>query len=600
MYAQLTTRLLSVCLTAALLADTCGTSQKQSQEKVFQATRTGDIDHLDPAVVSSAYACEEIFNVYEGLLQYHYLRQKPEIIPCLAQELPVVSQDGRTYTFKIKRGVLFHDNPCFPEGKGRELTAHDFVYSLMRVADPKVPSPWVDPLLDCVEGLKEWRVAAQTKSEATNYDLPIAGLRAIDRYTFEIKLNKPCPHLLYYLAMPFSVAVPREAVEHYNEAFGNHPVGTGPFVSEEYKSRMKKIVYHKNKKYRKELFPTDGDPVYQHMIDAYGGKPLPLIDKIVTTIITEEQPRWLSFQKGSLDTFDLRGSNNLPQLLHMGDGKGESDLTLQPEYVQKGMKLHLSPGISTSCYIFNNAHKLFKDNVRLRQAISMAFDVQESVKRFSMPGVHVLAQSIIPPALAGYEKDFVNPYRTYNLEKAKRLLAEAGYPNGKGLPKITLDIPPGTSARQKAEFFKSCMAKVGIEIELVSSIFPEMCRRVRQGMTMIHGMAWNADYPDAENFLVLFYRNKGDGLGTFFNNQAYNVLYEKAVRMTASPERTACYRDMNRLIGVMTPVICTDHVRMVHMRHEWLKNYVLTDLTCSTAKYLDIDLAQKSKRIASL
>jgi len=471
-----------------------------AQEKVLLTVSNAQIQGLDPIRVRDNYTVNEATKVYEGLLAYHYLKRPFELIPNLAASMPTVSSDQLVYTFTLCEGVKFHDNPCFPDGKGRELTAHDFVYAFKRLADPKLQSLnfW---LVDSkIKGLNEWR---QRYIDAANVDYTedIPGLQAIDRYTLRFTLTKPYPQFLYALTMVPCYAVAREAVQYYGAEFMNHPVGTGPFMVAAFNPLDTKIVYHKNPTFRDKYFPSEAAQEYKHMlVDA--GKKLPFVDKIVTHILSEEQPRWLKFKKGQVDIIDISRDNIALEVIQ--------DNKLIPALQKKGAQLFSALEIGTNFIVFNNAHPLFKDNLKLRQAMSMAFNGPKYNKLFYQ-GAAMLAQSILPPGLAGYRADYVNPYRTYNLGKAKQYLAEAGYPQGKGLPVLTLEVVTNSTARQKGEFFQKCMQAIGIKIKLVENIFPELVKKIQTEATMLHAITWTVEYPDAENFFQLLYGPKQPG-----------------------------------------------------------------------------------------
>ncbi|MEL7065417.1 MAG: ABC transporter substrate-binding protein, partial [Bacteroidota bacterium] len=271
-------------------------------EKVLEIVLTKKIKSMDPAYAEDRHTAHAVAKVYERLLDYHYLKRPYELMPSLAAALPSVSEDGLTYTFRLKEGVKFHDDPCFPGGEGRELVAEDFVYALKRIADPKVQSICFYMLDGRIKGLNEWR--QKYVDTPADYAAEIEGLKALDKYTLRFTLTKPYPQLPYILAKQFCAAVPQEAVQYYGQEFLNHPVGTGPFCIKEFIAHDNKLVYHRNPKYRTELFPSEAAEELKHLlIDA--GKPLPLVDKIIAHVVTEEQPRWLSFQKGQLDYIEI-------------------------------------------------------------------------------------------------------------------------------------------------------------------------------------------------------------------------------------------------------------------------------------------------------
>lgn len=542
---------------------------RNSNEKVLVTLAEANIKGFDPVRADDVYTTIEVAKVYEGLFEYHYLKEPFQLVPNLAAEMPTVSADGRIYTIKIKKDVQFQDNACFKGGQGRELIAEDFVYSLKRVADPRVQSPWFSLLANKIEGLDAWREKYKD-SASTDYTEVITGLKALDKHTLQITLMKPYPQLLYILAMSFSYAVPREAVAHYGKEFLNHPVGTGPFTLEAFKPQQNKLVYLKN--------PTFRDKRLQ-------GKKLPMVDKIVTHILIEEQPRWLKFQKGKADIIDLARTNIALEVIQNNE--------VVPHLQHKGVQLSHEPEQATSYFVFNNGHELFKNNSKLRQALALAFNREEYNKLF-YKGAAVSAQSTVPPGLAGYQIDYVNPYSTYNLTQAKQLLAEAGYPEGKGLPPIVLDVTANTLSRQKGEFFQKCMAKLGVKVKVVPNIFPELSRKVAQKQTMMHSMSWSGDYPDAENFLDLFYKSDQKvGIGANFSDHEFNTLYERAAVMQPSPTRIALYERLNRIVAEKLPAIYVVHQKHPVFYHGWVKNYRWADCIYGQEQYIDIDLEAK-------
>lgn len=560
-------------------------THQQTNEKVLEIPVTGDVKGMDPAYTADNISCAEVAKVYEGLLTYHYLKRPYELIPNLAAAMPTLSDDQLVYTFKIKQGVKFHDNACFPRGKGRELIAEDFVYSIKRIADPKVQSTGFYLLDGRIKGLNEWR--EKYIDTPADYNEPVEGLQAIDQYTLQFILAKPFPQFLYVLARHFCFAVPQEAVQHYGQEFLNHPVGTGPFIVKEFKPQAREIVYHKNPNFRAKLFPAEASEEFKHLL-ADAGKQLPLADKVVMHIIPEEHPRWLKFQKGQIDYIQVPKDEFAESVTPAKE--------LSPAMQQKEVQLHYGPSLSTYFIAFNHLNPLFRDNLRLRRAMSLAYD-RQSLNELFYHGMSLIAQSIIPPGLAGYRSDYANPYGTYDLASAKQLLAEAGYPAGKGLPTITLDTSNSTTHRQIAEHFARCMEKLGIKIEVITNPWPALLKKVDQSKsTMLHTMGWTPAYPDAEHMLQTLYGpHKALGSnGSNFDDPEYDVLYEQVSVMPDSPARRKLYEKMNQLAAEKVPLIYmihkTDHV----LHHSWLQNYVLSDFDYhGQEQYLNIDVDKK-------
>lgn len=568
------------------------TKSKNVNEKSLHITVQSRIKGMDPINTGDTYSSTEVARVYEGLLQYHYLKRPYELEPNLAESMPEVSDDGLTYTFKLKKGVMFHDNKCFEGGKGRELTAEDVVFSIMRLADPRNNAIgwWI--LDGKVVGLNEWR-DEQKKLNKTNYSAKVEGLKAVDKYTVQFKLTEEFPQFLYALPMSYTMIVAKEAVDFYGEEFLNNPVGTGPFMTDTF-TQSTKIVYKKNPKYRKEVYPSEGMPEDKEkgLLDD-AGKTLPLAEKIVVHIQPESQPRWLAFEKGKTDFLTIP-KDNFQSVVTPGK-------TITDAYAKKGIELQINPDLDVTYISFNHENELFKNNVKLKQAMSLAYNnVRANELFYNNRGI--LAQTPIPPGIQGYDKNYVNPYMAYDLEKAKKLLAEAGYPKGKGLPVITYDTASSTVQRQMGEYFKKQMAEIGINVDVVTNTWPQLTEKVHKRKTMTYGMAWLGDYPDAENFLQLLYGpNSSPGPnGSNFNDPGFNKLFKKATKMQPSPERAKLYMEMAQKYSEKVPWILGVHRTSFVVKHGWLKNYKFSTFNYGNSKYFDVDLEVKKKNIEKL
>ena len=529
------------------------------------------------------YSNREIAKIYEGLLAYHWLKMPYELIPNLAEAMPEVSKDGLTYTFKIRKGVLFQDDAAFPGGKGRELEASDFVYSLKRLADSKNQATgwWV--LDGKLKGLNEWRTKNE-KLPATNYDEEVEGLKAVDKYTLQFILAKPFPQFLYSLAMGFTAVVSKEVVAKYGKEFINHPVGTGPYVLPKF-DQGKRITYTKNPTFREKFYPSDASPEFQHLLgDA--GKKLPLVDKVIVNVMVESQPAWLKFNKGEIDYYGVPKDNFATAV---------KDNKISPELGNKGISLTISPQLDVTYTGFNFDNKLFH-NTKLRRAMYLAYDEAKANTLF-YNNTAFPAQSIIPPGIAGNIKDYKNPFKGPNIELAKKTLAEAGYPEGKGLPEIIYDIPDSTTSRQMGEYFQKQMEQIGIKIKISASPWPEFQAKLKKRSGQMFGIAWGADYPDAENFLQLYYGpNSAPGANSQnYNDPQFNKDFEKAVKLQDSPERTAMYEKLNKFLAEEVVSLFGVHRQAYTLQSGWLRNYHNSDLHSDNVQYLNIDSAKKEE-----
>lgn len=573
-----------IVFSSLILVSACSKNQDLS-ERVLRVTAPSDIKGFDPMMASDVGSAAQIAKVYEGLLSYHWLKVPFELVPNLAESMPEISKDGMTYIFKIRKGVRFQDDPAFPGGKGRELEAADFVYSIKRHADTKNQSTgwWVfDGKL---KGLNEWR-SKYEKLPAANYDEEVEGVRALDKYTLQLKLAKVFPQFMYALAMPFSYVVAKEVVTKYGKEFINHPVGTGPYVLPSFENR-KHLVFTKNPTFREKFYPTEASPEYKEMlVDA--GKKLPLVDKVVVDVMVESQPSWLKFNKGETDYLYIPKDNYNAAI---------SGNKLSKDLQDKGMFLKVTPGLDVYFIGFNFENKIFQ-NVNLRRAMSLAFDAKQANELF-YNNTGFPAESVAPPGIAGNDPAFKNPWRGPNVDQAKKYLAMAGYPEGKGLPELTLDTFSSTSARQKAEFFQKQMEKIGIKIKVVTNLSPELQAKIKRRSTMLIDYGWIGDYPDTENFLQIFYGpNSSPGANSSnYNNPKFNKQYEIVSKMQDSPERTALYTKLNQYLANEAVAIFTVHTQSYMLQQKWVKNYHDSDFIFDFHQYLNIDQNEKAEAL---
>ena len=571
------------------------TRQSEEVEKTLHLAGTAKVKGMDPIFSNDSASMKEISKIYEGLLEYHYLKRPYALAPNLAESMPTVSPDGMTYTFKIRKGVFFHPDKAFPDGQGKELTAEDFVYSIKRLADPKLQGRGWWLLNEKIQGLNQWR-DKYSELPKTDYSEEVAGLKALDKYTLQFKLAKPFPQFLYALAMPFTFAVSKEVVEHYGKEFLNHPIGTGPFLLPIFRQQSNKIIYTKNPHYRKKTFPCESPPQYKYITDEYCNRSLPLVEKIIVSIMVESQPRWLNFQKGKIDYIDIPKDNFASTI---PDAKN-----LSPQYAQKGISLVVAPSLDVTYIAFNHDLKLFQ-NLNLRRAMSLAYNIHTYNKLFNN-NTGIPAQSVVPPGIAGHLKDYKNPFqgegKPENIKKAKELLAQAGHPNGKGLPTITYDCSNSSTARQEGEYFQKQMESLGIKIKVIQNTWPQLLKKITSRQIMTVGIGWSADYPDAENFLQLLYgANRSPGPNNSgYDDTQFNKLFRQSAIMQDSPARTALYEKLNRMVADVMPWIFRTHRQSYTLKHKWLKNYIPTDFESGTELYLDVDTTLKKSYLKKL
>jgi oligopeptide transport system substrate-binding protein len=566
---------------------------------------------LDPQVSYDTIGHSIISLVYECLLQYHPFKVDPyELNPCLVEEMPTrqKNKDGtESYLFHLKKGVYFHDDPCFinTNGKGRELTSEDIAYTFKRLADPKVECPVLATLQEYVIGLKEAYDEAQGKG-SFDYSKPLKGIEVINPYEFRIHLSKTYPQILYWLAMPFTAPVPREAVEFYDgkdhygvgrDLFKFHPVGTGPFrmVKWEKKLRMQMV---RHERYIATTFPMDGwAPEDENRFRPLVGKALPFLDELQFTIIRESIPSWLLFRQGYLEAAGVNKDvfDNVLSVAH----------ELTPQYREKGVLLYKNVEPTTGYTVFNMEDGLVGKNKKLRQALSSAFDEDLAIELFSN-GIDLNAQQLLPPGVFGFQPDFRNPYKQHDIALAKKLLAEAGYPNGID-PKtqqpleITVDVVGDSpESRQGIEFFKNQVEQLGIRVKIIENTWARFQDKTDKGnFQIMTGSGWHADYPDPENFFFLFYSKNIPPAGnnsSRYQNSEFDRIFEKMCTMDNTPERLKLVYELNRILSEDCPVLLQNHDVNFSLYHSWAPRVSNNPLLGSAAKYTQIDMAEREKR----
>ncbi|MEZ6131044.1 MAG: ABC transporter substrate-binding protein [Planctomycetaceae bacterium] len=500
---------------------------------------------FDPIRGSTVYENQCASQVYETLLQYKYLKRPFELEPLLLSEMPKASEDGLTWSFKLKKGVHFHDDPCFSGGKGREMVASDVIYSWKRMADQKSDSKvwWI--VKDTIAGFDEFHEEQNAAAEF-DYAADVEGLKILNDYEFEVTLRKPATRFLWTLAMFQTAVVPREAVEKYGTRFGLHPVGTGPFLMlEDNWQKGVKITFTRNPNYHECFYPTEHMPEDEAAgLTEPAGQRLPLLDEVQLEFLQQDQPMWLKFEKGDLDFVQVP-AEFYEQVFNKRTGR------LLPEAREKGLSSHAVPLLDFIFRGFNMEDELLggytEEKRNLRQAICLAVDWDETNEAF-YNGLNIVYDGPIPPGLAGYPENGTHPesFRGPDLTRARELLAKAGYPGGKGLPRIDFHISKAANSKGQSEMLARQLKEIGVEINVLLVDFSTLIQTVDNKNSPFFAFAWGSDYPDAENNLALFYGpNEAPGANHFnYKNPDYDRLYDQISAMPPSPERTKIFEQM--------------------------------------------------------
>ena len=522
---------------------------------VFPVAETG----FDPAGVHDLYSAHVNGSIFETLFTYNYLASPAKLVPRTAVALPEVSADGLTYTIRLQKGIYFAADPVF-KGKKRELTSADYVYTFKRLLDPSLRSPnsW---LLDGrILGMEALLKQAQ-KTGKFNYDQSVAGLQTPDRYTLVIRLTSPDQNFPMLLAHQPAGAVAREVIEKYRDKAGfvmGHPIGTGPYMLSRW-TPGSRIILKANPDFRSFVWNFKAStPEDQKIVKAMQGKKMPQIGEIDIQVMEEGQSRWLSFIKDEVDLFALDGELTVQALQ---DGK------LKPELVKKGVQLSRITDPSIDYHYWNMQNPivggLSKDKIALRRAMAMAFSADNYIN-ILQKGDSQKLQAPIPSGVVGYDPNYRSSI-PYSVKAANLLLdryhykvaADGWRTQSNGKPLVIEMTLSGNNLRsqQQAEFWKKTLDSIKIRMTTKSMPFAEALKLEKQCKTMFKASAWIADYPDADNFMQLFY---GKNIKITNNGcvkiPEYDRLYEQAQKMTPSPERDAIYAKMSRLLEVYMPV----------------------------------------------
>jgi oligopeptide transport system substrate-binding protein len=552
-------------------------TEKRTNPNTLNMALRGEVPTLDPANAYDTISASVIYQCYETMYEYHYLKRPYTLKPLLADGMPLVENGGKRYTIKIKKGIRYHNDPSF-YGKIRYLKAQDFINQIKRLAFvPTKSNGWW--LFDGkIVGINKFRKDAGNDLNAFKR-LSISGLQATDDHTLVINLTRPYPQMLYALAMSFTAPVPLEVITQYNNILNDKIIGTGPFKLGEW-VRSSKITLDKFEHYHDSQFPSIGD---RHSNDQKllqdAGKRIPFLGKIIFHIMKEDQTRWLNFQSKKIDMSFIDKDNF--QTAINADGK------LSQELKNKNIKLQISPSLTYWWLSFNMKDPIVGKNLKLRQAIAHAVNMDRYLALFTN-NIGLKANSIYPPGIFGYDPGHQLPFE-YNLETARKLLAEAGYPGGKGLPVLKYDVRGSSPTnRQQAEYIKAELNKINIRTKISLNSFPRFLDKVRSGQLQFWQGGWAMDYPDAENSLqLLTTQNHAPGPNSsFYSNPKFDKYFEELKIIPNGKKKLELMRKMEEIIQEDLPWIMQYYSKNYFLHHGYLKNYRHSDVIYNYMKYL--------------
>ncbi|HPB26299.1 MAG TPA: ABC transporter substrate-binding protein [Bacteroidales bacterium] len=501
---------------------------KDETRTVFRYNESAGISTLDPGFAKDQahiWVCNQLYN---GLVQPD---DSMFIRPCVAKSW-TVSADGLVYTFVLRDDVYFHDDAVFPKGTGRQVVASDFVYSFGRIANDKIASPgaWI------------FNDVARDSSGIPCFSAPADTV-------FVVKLKQPFPPFLSMLQMPYCAVVPHEAVEHYGGDFRSHAVGTGPFKLKRWIENQRLILVKNDNYFEKE-----------------NGSRLPYLDAVSVSFVVDKQSAFLEFIRGNLDFMSGLAPSYIDELITK---QGELN-----EKYQSSINLIKQPYLNTEYLGFLVDESLAENknnpllNRKVRQAINYGLDRKKMIKylrnSLGTPGIY----GVVPVGMPYHDTAMVKGY-SYNPDKARSLLAEAGYPNGKNLPEITLSTT--ASYLDLCEYLQHQLGEIGIKIKVDVNPPATLREMIAKSKMSFFRASWIADYPDMENYLALFYSKnfcpKGPNY-THFSNPEYDKLFEEARSTVNDSLRGVLYTKMDNIIMEEAPVLILYYDMVLRFTHK--------------------------------
>ena len=564
----------------------------------FVAAETG----FDPQAVGDLYSNYVDRAIFEPLYQYDYLARPYKLVPDTAAAMPDISADGLTWTIHVKPGIYFTDDPAFG-GKRRELTAADYVYSWKRVLDPRTRSPNLQIFDDVFVGA-DTRLAASRATGRFDYDAPMEGLVAVDRYTLRLQLKQPSYNLIHDLTSSATAAVAREVIQAYGDPSGwamDHPVGTGPYVLGQWE-RGHRIVLLANHAYRDLRFPDSSDPADRAIVAAMKGKRLPQVGRIEISIIEESNPRLQAFERGQLD-YTAVPNDIAPSVLARGP-------ELRPRFKAAGVILAhgVQPAIVYTYFNMDDpvVGGYTREHVALRRAISMAYDTEEEIRVLRL-GNALPASQAIPPGVSGHDSA-IDGRSNYDPAAARALLDRFGYidrdgdgwrdqPDGQPLA-LTLAFTPDADERPYLELWQRSLKAVGIRMEVVTQKFPDLLKMARSGQLMMWTLANTSTTTDGYGFLGLLYGGHA-GLSNLarFSLPEFDRLYEESRALPDGAQRTALFGRMSGLVAAYAPWILEAYRIENVLVYPWVEGYKYNAFNAQPWQYYDVNLNMPHKAV---
>jgi oligopeptide transport system substrate-binding protein len=561
-------------------------------KKVVRLNFVADISGFDPVSAPDLYSGIAVDGMFDTLLTYDYLAEPAKLVPKLTDGMPEVSEGGKLYTVKLKKGVYFSPHEVFGDKK-RELTAKDVVYSFMRHYDDRVKPVWRFLIDEKIVGMNAWYEAGK-KAKKLDWDAKIPGMEIVDSHTLKFHLTRPDYNFGYVMAHVATAIVAREVIEKYPDDAQSHPVGTSAYMLTEW-VRGQRLIFEKNPNWRGgtwDFKASSKNAQDELIVKQMQGKPLGQIDRVEIYPIEEEQTRWLAFQNKQLDVLNMPQSF-IKQALPAGK--------LSPELAAEGVRVQrlLDPEYTYTYFLWSDpvwgGTELHK--VALRRAAAMAVNRDEEIE-IIRKGNAVRAEYLVPPGVAGHKEGYVSSI-SYNPKLANALLDKFGYKKGADGYRTTPDGKPFTYKytsvptaieREFDELYKKNMEAVGIRYEAEKEKFADSIKREKRCQITTRGAAWIADYPDGDNFVQLLYsKNIGESNNGCYKSAAFDKLYERSALLPDGPERDAVYLEMQKQFEADTPWSLGVTRYRNQMIRPWVIGYKKHPILLAEWMYFDIN-----------
>lgn len=604
---------------------------------VVRRSEGEDPKTIDPHKSGDTLSSRHCSMAYESLLEYDYLERPAKLVPCTAAEMPVYDHATLTYTFKLRDDVYFQDDRCFhPDattfddegesmqglrGKGRKLTAHDYVWSFKRLsAIPDSEGFWL--FEHKIVGIDTFHARAldlfSEDPEAWRDHLnngSVEGIWAPDDHTFCVRFVEPYPQFLYAICMSYGAAMSREAVEYYGLEIARKPVGTGPFVLTRWRFNME-LVWERSPSYRDQRFPTSEKPEHERF-RPFMGKRLPIADKVHYRIIKESQPEFLEFLQGNIDITGIDKDQFSTAITPQNE--------LTPLLKDKGIQLRTweDPYMSYIALNMDDADMgtpAGEKGLAIRRALCLCIDRDDLIRRY-LNGRGTPARHVIPASTFGYTEDTAMSWQRYDPAEGRKQLEAVGFKvenvgrdlyratdpaTGKQVSINVLIRRNDQASADYAVFLKASGDKVGIRIDSERMTFSEWLKRSNDRVGQAFDSGWIMDYPDAQNNLQLLYGpNAAQGLNySGYNSDAYNQMYRELAPLDEADEAQRLRKgqliaQMHAELDKDLPWVMLNWNKTFSLYHSWYSHPDPNPFAYGYMKYIHSDTPKRGELATS-